>query len=130
MYIFVSMSVAHAQKTFEECNDLWQYTSEMAKCQMIANEAKEKEIATIIKNVEAQFKVKSQIEAVLKTQNSWSKYIEFECRARMNPMASGSSNAAIYQICRHEKLKSRINELKGFHYCEANGCPERSANES
>lgn len=123
--LLVSTSITYAEKSFEECNSLWKQMSEMAKCQMKANETKEKEIASIIKSIETTFKLKEQINSVIASQNNWASYIESECRARMNPIAAGSSNAAIYQYCRHIKISNRLKELKSFHYCNDNGCPER-----
>ena len=126
LILLLPVSATFAQKTFEECNSLWKQMSEMAKCQMLANETKEKEIASIIKSIKTTFKLKEQIKNAITAQNNWAKYVESECRARMNPLAAGSSNAAIYQYCRHIKITNRLKELKSFHYCNDNGCPERN----
>jgi len=126
VFIFMCFSsIALAQKSFEECGKLWKMTSEMAKCQMEANETKVQVISEIIKTIESTFKEQSQINAVLSTQKYWEDYVEHECKSRMIPGASGSSNAAYYHDCRHRKLENRIKELKHYHDCNDNGCPER-----
>jgi uncharacterized protein YecT (DUF1311 family) len=117
--------MAHAQKTFEECDELWRLTGEMAKCQKEANDTKLELMSELIKTIETTFKDQSQIDAVLTTQKYWEEYVEHECRSRMIPGASGSSNATYYHSCRHSKLENRIKELKDYHDCNDNGCPKR-----
>lgn len=92
---------------------------------MKANEAKKHEISLILKNIEQTFRNKGQVSEVLNTQSHWESYIESECRSRMIPSASGSSNAAYYHICLQKKLEDRIKELEHYHDCYDNGCPER-----
>lgn len=123
--LLLAPSMTLAQNSFEECNSLWRKTSEMAKCQMAANEAKEREISVIIKTIAATFKDKDQITAVLNTQKNWELYVDSECSSRVIPGASGSSNGVYLQSCIHDKLQNRIQELKRYHDCNDNGCPER-----
>ncbi len=123
--IVLAPFAVYGQNSFEECQERWQATSEMAKCEMKANEAKKHEISAIIKQIEKTFKNKDQVAAVLDTQNKWEEYIESECRSRMIPGASGSSNAVYLHSCIHDKLQERIRELKQYHDCYVNGCPER-----
>lgn len=119
-------NMAYGQKTFKECDELWQAMSRMVQCQMKANQAKEQEISSLVNTIQSSFKVKKRSLSVQTSQEHWVNYVESECRSRMISGAlSGTSNAARYHICRNEKLSNRLDELQKYHYCDNNGCPER-----
>ena len=60
-------------------------------------------------------------ERELTAQEQWSKYVEKECASRES--VTGWGAAVQLNTCLIQFTRQRIEDLKTYHFCSANGCP-------